>query len=249
MREIRSLHVSLGDVSLDALVALLDALEDAECFTLPATSYLLDDLPAHSAPRLIALTLEAPGVAWALATADVLHDRSAHALLTLPSTGHELLAHDLRALLGMGVAVGSSGATGAPLIDRPLVSLRADLESSREALSRACGYEVRALRPTPTPVGRAIDPMILEEAARAGYALVLRPSHDVLAWRTDAPRGVQVLAQRIWTAEDDPGSIAAWLGDERLSRARIEDALGQATRHGRRALSALWRGQTSERSK
>ena len=60
---------------------VLDAFEEAQVFTLPATSYLLDEPPAYSAPNLVALTLDAPDVSWAMAAADTLHHRGAHALL------------------------------------------------------------------------------------------------------------------------------------------------------------------------
>ncbi|MEM1348532.1 MAG: hypothetical protein AAGI01_08265 [Myxococcota bacterium] len=247
MHDIRSLHVSLGGVSIDELSGVLDAFEEAQVFTLPATSYLLDEPPAYSAPNLVALTLDAPDVSWAMAAADTLHHRGAHALLTLPSTDHALLSYDVRALLGLGVALGSSGTSGAPLVGMPLGDLRSTLATSRDTMSRACGYSVCALRPTPTPLGRAIDPMVLEEAVRAGYTLVLRPSHDVLAWRIEPVRGIRVLAQRVWTRRDHPSSITTWFGDERLSRGRLGDALGQAMRHGRRTLSTLWRGSGSPR--
>lgn len=86
---------------------------------------------------------------------------------------------DAPLLTGHGIVVASRGVTGRPLVGRPLEELRRELVDSRRRLSEWAGYQVRTLCPNPSAFGRAVDGLILEEARRAGYKLVLQPGRAV----------------------------------------------------------------------
>ncbi len=129
-----------------------------------------------------------------------------------------LSTSDLAALPGHGVCVASAGVTGESLLGLDTKSLRRELTRTREALSEACGHEVRALLPRPDRFGRALDPLIWREAMRAGYTLVVHPHTDVLATRIDPGAATRLCA--FSTEGATPQDIGRWLrGDDDMMKA------------------------------
>ncbi|MFW5966444.1 MAG: hypothetical protein ACOCV2_02945 [Persicimonas sp.] len=139
---------------------------------------------------------------------------------------------DAPLLSGHGVVVASRGCNGAPLVDLPVEELRRELRDSRQRLSKMAGYAVRILMPQPTSTGRAVDGLVLEEARRAGYHLVLRPGRAVGEAEASDRQPLRVLPYRRIRTDDSPQHLRDWIVGRRLARgvARLRGLVDQSRR-------------------
>lgn len=141
---------------------------------------------------------------------------------------------DAPLLAGHGVVVASAGLSGQPLVGLGLEALRRELTQSRDQLSAALGYPVRALAPTPPTFGRAVDGLVLEEARRAGYRLILRPGSGLTDLDKSPPvrRPFEVVEYRTLRTDQSPKGLRDWILDRGLSRprARLRELVDQPRR-------------------
>lgn len=139
-----------------------------------------------------------------------------------------LRADDAPILIGHGVAIASRGVTGRPLVGMPLAELRGELRESQKKLSDIAGYQVGILAPTVSTFGHAVDGLVLEEARRAGYRLILEAGGRVteLSNTSNSPDPDRV-DYRIVSTNDSPQSLADWVIGTGLSRqsAQIRELL------------------------
>ena len=133
---------------------------------------------------------------------------------------------DFPLLTGAGVSVVSRGVSGDPLVGLNVDRLRSELAESRERLSAALGFEVRALAPAPTPEGRAIDGLVVREARRAGYRLFFEPGGVT---EIEGPTEPRTLAYRTVRPADTPESLRDWILGQSLARTsmRLRDLLSK----------------------
>lgn len=218
------------------LGATLDALAERQVYT-PGALGWLSGAPVHGGPWPAAILACAPHDLSALALwADALSARgyTGIAALATDRLGEpgQPAADALGWLLGLGVVVASAGTTGEPLRGARVATLRDALPASRAALSAACGYPVRALIPPVDHLGRAADPLLEDEAARAGYTWIATPGLPGARQATATPYGWRQPARHL-RFEDDPREVAAWLAGESL-RAQLlgsaRDAFGRLLR-------------------
>jgi hypothetical protein len=149
------------------------------------------------------------------------------------SAGH-IGPSDAALLTGHGVTVASSGLDGQPLVGLGLEALRRQLADSRARLCEALGYPVYALMPTPTALGRAVDGLVLEEARRAGYRLILRPGAGLTDFDESPPdrRPFEVVEYRTLLTDENPEDLRDWVLGRGLSRqrTRLRDLVNQPRR-------------------
>jgi|GEM_PF-4690731 len=224
-------------ITLDGLAKLLELLDEAKIQS-PGAASLLGANILNGAP--------APGVLMILGDCQ-LHSISTWANL-LNQKGFSsivicgcsevnragyLREDDAPLLIGHGVAIASRGATGRPLVGMPLAELRRELQESQQKLSRVAGYQVGILAPTISTFGHAVDGLVLEEARRAGYRLILEPSGRVTDLSTTQNvADPERLDYRIVTTNDAPEDLVHWIIGTGLSRpsAQIRELLQRPRR-------------------
>jgi hypothetical protein len=154
------------------------------------------------------------------------------------ATDGYLRADDAPILLGHGVVMASRGVTGRPLVGMALAELRRELSESRERLSAVAGYRIGILMPAVSTFGHAVDGLVLEEARRAGYHLVLEPGGGVTDLDDASNKArANVLDYRIVSTDDTPERLASWIVGAGLTRqaAQVRELLQRP----RRILSRL----------
>lgn len=125
---------------------------------------------------------------------------------------------DAPLLTGHGIVLASQGVSGRPLVDLSLEALRRELTDSRRRLSKLAGYSVRILMPVPTTFGQAVDGLVLEEAHRAGYHLVLRPGRAITDISAQSGQPLQSLQYRTIRTDDSPAHLRDWVVGRGLAR-------------------------------
>lgn len=227
------------------LAALLEALGEAGVDT-PAVTAFMRGRPAVEElehPVLFALgDARLPQVAaWATQMANAGFASLVGCAAAQIGQEDRLGARDLPLLTGHGVAVASRGMRGEPLVDLPVEELRAELVESRRRLSAWAGYSVRTLLPAPTALGRAVDGLVLKEARRAGYRLVLRPGRSVDELddtaRSGSAEALEVLQYRTVRTDDSPEHLRDWVVGKNLARGLAQ--LRELVNRPRRLLSRL----------
>lgn len=142
---------------------------------------------------------------------------------------------DLQILAGYGMVTASVGLSGRPLVGLRLSELREELRLSRERLEAACGLPVYTLCPRPDRLGRTVDGLVLDEARRAGYRLILEPGMRVI---DDAllEHEAQALPARRIEPDDHPFELRRWVLGDGFARkiARV--------RHVAETPARLWSG-------
>lgn len=144
-------------------------------------------------------------------------------------------ATDMPLLTGHGIVLASRGVSGKALVGMPLEELRGELEESRRKLSKIAGYQVRILMPTTSMLGGAVDGLVLEEAQRAGYKLVLGPGRSVTELdkpRTNGAASIQTLHYRTVRTDDSASHLHDWILGKGLSRqvAQVRDLVNRPRR-------------------
>ncbi|MFP4598175.1 MAG: hypothetical protein ACLFVJ_07985 [Persicimonas sp.] len=223
-------------ISIEALGRLVDGLAGADVRT-PAVSGLLRG-------KLLLEDLERPVL---LTLSDCRLRSLAHWADQLAATGYtsvlgcscseldgpdQISRQDAPLLTGHGIVLASRGLSGRPLVDLSLQELRRELTESRERLSKLAGYSVRLLMPVPTAFGHAVDGLVLEEAKRAGYRLVLQPGRAVTDISAQAGQPVQALQYRTVCTDDSPTHLRDWVVGRGLARglARVRELVNRPRR-------------------
>src|SRR5690554_2579256 len=229
-------------MTLDALSKLLDLLEAAEVQSPSAPSLVgANILNKAGAPSVLMMLGDChlPSIsAWI----NLLNSKGLSSIIAC-SYAHiegasDLNTDDAPILIGHGVALASRGLSGRPLVGMPLAELRAELTESQQKLSAIAGYQVGILAPTVSTFGQAVDGLVLEEARRAGYRLILEPGGRVTELSSDAtPINPEQLDYRIVSTDDSPKSLADWVIGAGLSRQSAQ--LRELLRRPRRILSRL----------
>lgn len=224
-------------ITLDRLAKLLDLLDEAKIQT-PGMASLLGATILNGAPASGVLMILGDGQLQSISTwANMLNQKGFSSLFLctaaqVDSAGF-LREDDAPLLIGHGIALASRGASGRPLVGMPLAQLRRELQESQQKLSRLAGYPVGILAPTVSTLGHAIDGLVLEEARRAGYRLILEPGGRVtdLSVTPDSV-GPDRLDYRIVSTNDAPTELANWIIGTGLSRpgAQIREFLQRPRR-------------------
>ncbi len=194
--------------------ALLDALIDAGAQPIGPLSLLLGQPLGESSAPQVALVL-----AWReeAALAPWIDACAARGMPCVVVCASDASAQGLGAWLGHGVIVAHE--PRAPLAGAPLAMCRQELARG-VARGAQLGYAPRALWCAPNSRGACVDGLVLDEAARAGFTMLLTPGQ-----RAPDPMGLML---RMWRPDDSPEALAAWvMGRTLAARARGAVALAQ----------------------
>ena len=146
----------------------------------------------------------------------------------------------LGALAGQGLIPCSAGLSGRPLVSLSPAQLREELEASHRALRELTGQPALALMPAPNSLGRATDGLVVREARRAGYRLILTPSLTPRDRADVAATGV-LGVRSVEPSKDRPAELRDWVRGRGMSRTR--GAIRELLRGPRRVIEALQQGQ------
>jgi peptidoglycan/xylan/chitin deacetylase (PgdA/CDA1 family) len=222
-------------MTIEALDALVEQLADAEVRSPSLSSLVRGRLSGGQVERGALFVLADSRLATIAEWAGSLAASGYTSLVVCASAelgrdGH-IGTGDVPLLTGHGIVLASQGTSGRPLIGLSLEDLRHELTDSRQRLSRLAGYQVRTLLPTPSTFGNAVDGLILEEAQRAGYELVLQPGRSITELDDPSP-GARVLNYRTLRTDDSPARLRDWIVDRGLARplAQVSDLVNRPRR-------------------
>jgi hypothetical protein len=225
-------------LSVEALDALVERLADADVRSPTLSSLIGGTLLGQDLERAALFVLGDTRLGAIADWAGLLAVSTYPSLVVCASSevgrDDHICAGDMPLLTGHGIVLASQGVTGQPLVGMPLEDLRDELTASRRSLSRLAGYQVRTLLPSPSIFGNAVDGLVLEEAQRAGYKLVLQPGRSV-THLASTTHDMQTLSYRTVHTDDSPTHLRDWIADHGLARpiAQVRDLV----RRPRRILS------------
>ncbi len=214
---------SRDGMSAPTLSALVERLDQAQVHSPAVLSLLRGKLLLGGVERAALLVLGDTRLDSVAQWADALAAASFASLVAcscadVGAPGY-LRAIDAPLLTGHGIVVASRGVSGRALVGLPLEELRHELLDSRRRLSELAGYPVRTLIPTPSTLGAAVDGLVLEEARRAGYRLVLRPGRAITELDAPLARGYsRVVDYRTVRTDDSASHLHRWIVGHGLSR-------------------------------
>lgn len=223
-------------LTLTNLHDLVEVLARADVAS-PGVASLLAGRPlVEQIERPLLLVLEDPRLDAIAQWAATLSAASYASMLALTCTDLDAPSsigrRDAGLLLGHGVVLASRGVSGRPLVGMALEELRGELVDSRRRLSELAGYPVHALAPEPNTFGNAVDGLVLEQARRAGYRLVLRPGRAIsqTSDATDAQL-IEYTYRRIRT-DDSAEHLRDWALGKGLARgvAQVRDLVNRPRR-------------------
>jgi hypothetical protein len=225
-------------MGVDALASLVESLADADVHAPAVTSLMRGKLSIDDAPSALFVLADCRLQAladWAGSLAAATYTSIVGCSLADIGTAGYPDAKDAPLLTGHGMVLASRGVSGKPLVGMSLQSLRAELERSRHELSEMAGYGVRILMPAPSTLGTAVDGLVLEEARRAGYKLVLSPGRSVTELTERPTNGadpVQTLQYRTVRTDDSAEHLRDWILGKGLSRqvAQVRDLVNRPRR-------------------
>ncbi|AWV90938.1 hypothetical protein [Bradymonas sediminis] len=229
-------------MTLDALSELLDLLEAAEVQSPSAPSLIGANILNKTGTPSVLMMLGDCHLPSVSAWINSLNPKGLSSIVACSFAqiegASDLTTTDASILIGHGVSLASRGLSGRPLVGMPLAELRAELTESQQKLSEVAGYQVGILAPTVSTFGQAVDGLVLEEARRAGYRLILEPGGRVTELSSDAtPITPERLDYRIVSTHDSPKSLADWVIGTGLSRQRAH--IRELLQRPRRILSRL----------
>lgn len=229
-------------MTLDALTSLLDLLDAATVGSPGAPALLGGSLLDDGSRSDVLLMLGNCQLSSISKWAKILNSKGFSSVVCcscsqVDSAGY-LHVYDAPVLIGHGITIASRGLTGRPLVGLPLAELRRELGESQKKLSAIAGYQVGILAPMVSTFGHAVDGLVLEEARRAGYRLILEAGGRVtdLSSNSNSP-GIDRLDYRIVTTQNSPRSLADWIIGTGLSRQGAQ--LREMLQRPRRILSRL----------
>jgi peptidoglycan/xylan/chitin deacetylase (PgdA/CDA1 family) len=222
-------------LSVDVLDTLVERIADADVRSPALSSLIRGKLAGGDLRHAVLFVLGESRIeaiaAWAGALASSTYTSMVGCASSDIGRDGYLDTDDMPLLTGHGIALASQGISGRPLIGLPLEDLREELEQSRRRLSRLAGYQVRILLPAPSTLGNAVDGLVLEEARRAGYKLVLHPGRSVTDL-SNPQHDIQPLTYRTLRTDDSPEHLHDWIVGKSLARsiAQVRDLVNRPRR-------------------
>ncbi len=224
-------------MAVDRLDELVEQLADADVHAPAVTALMRGKIFVDHAPATLVVLGDCRLGAladWAGALATATYTSIVGCALDEIGTADRPNKQDMPLLTGHGIVLASRGVSGQPLVGLSLEELRHELEESRLKMSETAGYQVRILMPTPSTLGNAVDGLVLEEAWRAGYKLVLRPGGSVseIGDAHHHSTHIHTLQYRTIRTDDSAHHLRDWILGKGLSRqvAQVRDLVNRPRR-------------------